>query len=60
MKLQHTTTNKLRKSLESIAAQYRMEKAAIQAKNVKIRSLEKALLDLSEDPKNIKHSQNLL
>ena len=60
LKLQHTTTNKLRKSLESVAAQYRIEKSAIQAKNVKIRSLEKALLDLSEDPKNVKHSQNLL
>lgn len=60
LNLQHTTTHKLRKSLESVAAQYRMEKAAIQAKNVKIRVLEKALLELSEDPQNVKHSQNLL
>ena len=37
-----------------------MEKVAIQAKNVKIRVLEKALLELSEDPQNVKHSQNLL
>ena len=31
-----------------------------QAKNVKIKVLEKALLELSEDPRNFKHSQNLL
>ena len=31
-----------------------------QARNVKIRVLEKALLELSEDPRNIKHTQNLI
>lgn len=58
--LQHTTTHKLRKSLESITTYYRLEKVVTQAKNVKIRVLEKALLELSEDPRNIKHSHNLL
>ena len=58
--LQHATTHKLRKSLESIATQYRLEKMVTQARNVKIRVLEKALLELSEDPRNIKHTQNLI
>ncbi len=31
-----------------------------QAKNVKIRVMEKALLELSKDLRNVKHSQNLL
>lgn len=58
--LEHATTHKLRKSLESVTTQYRLEKVVTQAKNVKIKVLEKALLELSEDPRNIKHSKNLL
>jgi hypothetical protein len=58
--LQHATTHKLRKSLENVTTQYRLEKVVTQAKNVKIKVLEKALLELSEDPRNVKHSQNFL
>ena len=48
--LQYATTHMLRKSSENIMTQYRLEKVVTQAKNVKIRVLEKALLELSEDP----------
>ena len=60
MNLQHATTDKLHKSLENLTNQYRLEKVVTQARNVKVKVLEKALIDLSKNPRNIKHTQNLL
>ncbi len=60
MDIQHTTTEKLHKSLENITTQYMLEKVMTQGKNVKIKVLEKALLELSEDPGNMKHSQKMV
>ncbi len=39
--LQHTTTKKLQDSLTKITTQYRLEKVVTQARNVKLKVLEK-------------------
>ena len=58
--LQHATTRKLYNILGKIATQYGLEKVVTQETNIKIKVLEKALLELSEDPWNVKHTQKLL
>ena len=58
--IQHATTEKLHINLETITANYNLEKVVTHAKNAKIRMLERTLLELSADPGNVKHSLKLL
>ena len=60
MNIQHVTTEKLNENLQNINGNYKHEKTVTQAKNVKIRLLEKILLELSSNLRDVKYSKKLL
>ena len=53
-------SHQLQNSLNNISAQYQLEKASSQAKYPRIKSLEDLVIELGNDPKDIKATEQLI
>ena len=60
MNVKHATIEKLHKELQTINANYKLERGVTQAKNVRIWTLERVTLELSSNPGDIIKAKKLL
>ena len=52
--------HKLQDSLDSVTAQYKLERASSQAKDTRIKSLEDLVIELGHDPSDVKAIKKLI
>ena len=60
MNVKQAIIDKLSKELKDITANYKLEKGVTQARNVRIRTLERVLMDLASNPGDAKKAKQLL
>ena len=60
MNVQHAMIEKLAKDLQTINANYKLERGVTQEKNVRIKTLERILLELSSNPRDVQAAKKLL